>query len=76
MVRKGCEKPGEEVQKDRTARRAGKGHHITECQHEMLNHTQVKLMLNDLPHAMQQANDQANASAYGNEYDCFIQHVS
>lgn len=41
MVRKGCQKSGEEVEKDGTVGRVGKGHHNTECQHEMLNNTQV-----------------------------------
>lgn len=41
MVRKGCQKSCEEVEKDGTAGRVGKSHHYTECQHEMHNHTQV-----------------------------------
>lgn len=41
MVREGCQKSGEEVEKDGPAGRVGKSHHNTECQHEMLNNTQV-----------------------------------
>lgn len=43
MVRKGCQKSCEEVEKDRTVGGAGKGHHNTEHQHEMPNNPQVTM---------------------------------
>lgn len=43
MVRKGCQKSCEEIEKDRTVGGAGKSHHNTEHQHEMLNNTQVTM---------------------------------
>lgn len=41
MVRKGCQKSCEEVEKDGTAGRVGKGHHNAKCQHEMLDNPEV-----------------------------------
>lgn len=41
MVREGGQKSGEEVEKDGAAGRVGESHHDAECQHEMLNNTQV-----------------------------------
>lgn len=43
MVREGCQKSCEEIEKDRTVGGVGKSHHNTEHQHEMLNNTQVTM---------------------------------
>lgn len=42
MVRKGCQKSCKEAEENGTVGGIGKGHHNTEYQHKMLNHTQVK----------------------------------
>lgn len=41
MVRKSSEESCQKVEEDWTTGRAGKGHHNSECKHEMHHHTEV-----------------------------------